>query len=180
MRLKKLLRRIALQRQELFPFPDTIEKYLEDFVPNLLLKSETLQQAFGVSDYEMEKLYEEAHAFYEADQYEEAHTLFRWLVLLDAYTARYWMGYAASQQVCEKYDQALHAYAVAALLESSAPYPHYYAAVCYRMQGEWGEASKALALAQERVSACEGKEYEALEREIEEERLRLQREEVGV
>lgn len=154
MRLKTLLQRIALQRREEFPFPDDIESYVEDFIPNILLKSETLQQAFGITNYEMEELYEEAHKHYETNRYLDSITIFRWLVLFNCYEMKYWMGFAATQQLLEKYEKALHGYAVAALLDSENPYPHYYAYECYTIQNNKEDADKALELAYQR---CNGK-----------------------
>lgn len=165
MKLKTLLRRIALQRKEDFPFPDDIENYVEDFIPNILLKSESLQRAFGITDYEMEKLYEEAYEHYEANTYHEALTVFRWLVLFNSYEAKYWMGFAASLQLLELYERALHAYAVAALLDSKNPYPHFHAYECYMLMKNKEDAEKALELAYQR---CNGKAaYDELKNEIE-------------
>ena len=154
MKLKTLLRRIALQNQEKFPFPDDIESYVEDFIPNILMKSESLQCAFGISSYEMEKLYEEAFEYYAADCYLDSLTVFRWLVLFNSYEAKYWMGFAANQQLLQRYEKALHAYAVASLLDIKNPYPHYHAFECYRLLNNKDDAKKALNLAYQR---CEGK-----------------------
>ncbi len=154
MKLKTLLERIALQRKEEFPYPDDLESYLEDFVPNTLLKSETLQKAFGITDYEMETLYEEAHEAYEINRYVEAANTFRWLVFFNSYEPKYWMGYGACQQMLKRYEKALEAYAVAALLDSDNPYPHYYAYECNKLLNNMEDAGKALTLAYRR---CEGK-----------------------
>ncbi|MEZ5314848.1 MAG: SycD/LcrH family type III secretion system chaperone [Chlamydiales bacterium] len=147
MRLKALLDRIALQRKEDFPFPEDIESYIEDFIPNHLLKSETLQQAFGITDYEMEKLYEDAYNFYEKNAYQDGLTLFRWLILFNPYAPKYWMGFAAILQLSKAYDKALHAYAVITLLDSNNPYPHFHAYECYSLMENRTEARKALELA---------------------------------
>lgn len=165
MRLKTLLRRIALQRKEEFPFPEDIESYVEGFIPNILLKSESLQKAFGISDYEMEKLYEEAYEYYESDAYQDSLILFRWLVLFNSYEAKYWMGFAATLQLLERYEKALHAYAVAYLLDSQNPYPHFHAYECYMLLKNRDDAEKALEMAYQR---CDGKAaYDELKNEIE-------------
>lgn len=164
MKLKTLLRRIALQQKEVFPFPSDIESYVEEFVPNILLKSSSLQQAFGITNYEMEKLYEEAYHHYENDRYIDAITVFRWLLYLNTYTQKYWMGYGASQQLLQRYEKALHAYAVSALLNSKDPYPHYHAYGCYMMMENKTEAIKALKLAETRC--YEKPDYKDLENEI--------------
>lgn len=165
MKLKELLRRIALNRKEEYPFPENLETYLEDFIPNTLLKSATLQQAFEVSNYEMEEIYVEAYSNYQEENYIESCTAFRWLVLLNPYWARNWMGLAASLQLLKKHEKALHAYAVAALLENHNPYPHFHAFECYRALENHEEAEKALELAHCRT--LEKKNYHELQKEIE-------------
>jgi type III secretion system low calcium response chaperone LcrH/SycD len=131
--------------------PNNLEAYLEDFIPNVLLKSETLQKAFGVSAYEMEEIYCEAYTFYQEDNYLESSTAFRWLVLLNPFHKKYWMGLGASLQLLEKYEKALHAYAAASLLEHENPYPHFHAFECYEALKNREEAEKALNLAYKRT-----------------------------
>lgn len=144
MKLKELISRIASFSNEQFSFPKDLETYLEDFIPNTLLKSETLQKAFGVSNYEMEEIYYEAYSYYKDDNYLESSTAFRWLVLLNPLTSKYWMGLAASLQLLEKYEKSLHAYAIYTLLDHENPYPHFYAFECYTALNNKKEAKKAL------------------------------------
>jgi len=151
MKLKELIRRIAVNQKENFPFPEDLETYLEDFIPNTLLKNETLQKAFGISYYEMEEVYSEVYSFYQDDNYLESSTGFRWLVLLNPFIPTYWMGLAASLQLREKLEKALHAYAVSALLDSENPYPHFHAFECYIALNNKDEAKKALDLAFKRT-----------------------------
>jgi type III secretion system low calcium response chaperone LcrH/SycD len=165
MKLKELIRRIALNRREESPFPEDLETFLEDFIPNTLLKSETLQRAFDVSGYEMEEIYSETYTFYQEDNFLEASTGFRWLVLLNPFVEKYWMGLAASLQLLEKYEKALHAYAICALLESENPYPHFHAFECYVALKDKEEAEKALSLAFKRTIGKAA--YRDLQEEIE-------------
>jgi len=169
---KELLRRIARNRQEEFPFPDNLEAYLDDFVPNLLLKSETLQRAFAVSDQEMESLYEEAYAFYEQNKFVQAADLFRWLVLLNPYVERSWMGLAACQQLLKLYENALKAYAIATLLDKNDPLPHFHAFECYVALNDHVEALKALDAAYQCAKKHQP-QYNALLEKIEHLRERL-------
>lgn len=164
MKLQQLIERIALDRKEEFPFPDDLESYLDDFIPNTLLKSETLQQAFGVSAYQMEEVYAESYTFYLDERYLDASTGFRMLVLLNPFVFKYWMGLGASLQMLEKDEKALHAYAVSSLLESDNPFPHYHAFECYRRQNNETEALKALELAYRR---CQNRKYQGLREKIE-------------
>lgn len=164
MKLKELIKRIALNQKHALPFAEDLETYLEDFIPNTLLKSETLQAAFGVSHYEMEELYHEAYSFYTQDNYLESCAAFRWLVVLNPFITKYWMGLAASLQMLEKYEKALHAYAVSTLLDSENPYPHFHAFECYSLLNNKEEAQKALELARRRAKAKSL--YKPLEDEI--------------
>jgi type III secretion system low calcium response chaperone LcrH/SycD len=147
MKLKELIARIAENRKSEFPLPENLEAYLEDFIPNTLLKSETLQRAFQVSSYEMEEIYREAYGYYYEDNYLESSTAFRWLILLNPFIGKYWMGLAASSQLLKKYEKALHAYAMAALIENENPYPHFHAYECYKALNNRAEGDKALACA---------------------------------
>ncbi len=169
MNLKTLLDRIALQRKEEYPFPDDIESYMEDFVPNVLMKSETLQHAFGISNFEMEKLYEEAYEYYESEAYKDSLTIFRWLILFNSYETKYWMGFAANLMLVGHYEKALHAYAITTILDSENPYPHFHAYECYTCLNNKEDAEKALKLASQR---CAGKAaYNELKDEIEQLRM---------
>lgn len=127
------------------------ETFLDDFIPNTLLKSETLQQAFDISPFEMEQFYADAYNLYEKDEYGEAAVAFRWLVLLNTFEPKYWLGFGACQQILGLWEKALHSYAMASLLEDANPYPHFYAWQCYTALKEPVEAKKAWVLARERA-----------------------------
>lgn len=166
MKLKELIEKISLQRKEDFPFPDNLDRYLEDFVPNTLLKSETLAKAFGVSNREMEELYKEAYDFYSKDLFEDASTIFRWLVILNPFTDKYWLGLGSCLMLESKFEKALHQFAMAALLNSENPYPHFHAYQCYSAMNNNKDAEKALALAHERTTNQET--FSELKKTIEE------------
>jgi type III secretion system low calcium response chaperone LcrH/SycD len=99
----------------------------------------------------MEEIYDESYRFYQEDLFLEACVGFRWLVLLNPFIEKYWMGLAASLQLLEKYEKALHAYAIAALLDSDSPYPHFHAFECYAALENGEEAKKALELSFKRT-----------------------------
>ncbi len=152
-KLEELIRKIGRERGEENPFPDDFDAFLEDFLPNKLLKSETLKLAFDISDREMEALYAEAYTLYEEDQFTAAANGFRFLIILDPYVPRYWMGLGATQQLLNRFEKALHSYAVVTLLDSCNPAPHVYAHECYQALGNEEEAEVALARARE-VQPC--------------------------
>ena len=148
-KLEEVIARVGKVRGENNPFPDDFETYLEDFIPNKLLKSETLKLAFDITDHEMEELYAEAYGCYEEDAFKAASNGFRFLIILDPFVPRYWMGLGASLQLLERFEKALQAYAVVTLLVSKNPAPHLYAHECYKAMGEEKEAELALQLAKE-------------------------------
>ncbi|MCH9610308.1 MAG: hypothetical protein S4CHLAM81_03610 [Chlamydiales bacterium] len=131
-------------------FPDDFDAFVIDFAQNRLMKSETLKKAFELTDYEMEELYLEAYTLYENDLVEGASNAFRFLVILDPFTPRYWMGLGASLQLIEQYEKALKAYAMVTLIDPENPAPHLYAAQILEKTGQSQEAEIALNLAKRR------------------------------
>lgn len=144
MKLQELLRRIAVQRKEEFPFPENLESYLEDFTPNVLLKNETLQKAFQITAFEMEEIYAQGYGYYEENCYQEATTVFRWLLVFNPFIVKYWMGFGACLQMLGQYERALHSYAMASMLDPENSLPHLQAARCYQALNNAEEAEIAL------------------------------------
>ena len=148
-KLEELIQRIGKERGENNPFPDDFEAYLEDFIPNSLLKSDTLQIAFNISDHAMEEIYAEAYGFYQSECYQAASNGFRFLIILNPYRPRYWLGLGACLQLLKRYEKALQTYAIVTLLDSKNPAPHLYASEVYKLMGDEQEATIALQLAKE-------------------------------
>ncbi|MFN0064779.1 MAG: SycD/LcrH family type III secretion system chaperone, partial [Chlamydiales bacterium] len=141
---------------------------LEDFIPNIILKSDTLAIAYGVSKKELEEIYSEGYAFYEEEHLSEASNTFRFLVILDPYIPKFWMGLAATQQLLGDYEKALHSYAMVTLLEKDNPYPHFHASECYRALRNEPEAEIALDIA---LDLAQKASYHELQDRIEKLRL---------
>lgn len=120
-----------------------VESYLDDFIPNQLLKSETLQQAFGVTYRQMEIFYAQGFAHYQNRELWKAEETFRWLVTLNPLEKKYWMGFAASLQLLGRFEKALKGYALAAFLDADDPTPHIHAEECYLALGNAVEAAHA-------------------------------------
>lgn len=146
--LKELIKKLANNQLQDFTF----EQYLQDFIPNVLLKSDTLQQAYGIKDIEMEEMYRQAYELYQQDCFSDAVIIYQWLVILNPFVNKYWLGLAANRQMLKDYENALKAYAIILLIDDIDPYPHYYAYECYTAMGEPDEAHKALKLADERAA----------------------------
>lgn len=140
-----------------------VDGYLDDFIPNQLLKSENLQQAFGISDKEMQVFYAQGYLDYQKGNFPKAAKSFEAMLALSPFTKKYWMGFSASMQLWKKYDRALKGYAMLALLDTENPYPHFHAYECYMAKRNTREAKKALKTAFEKVSD----KYSSLKSEIE-------------
>lgn len=119
------------------------DAYLEDFIPNQLLKSPSLKIAFGITEGEMNELYKQGYEEYQKKRYTSAKEAFRWLIILDTFEEKYWLCYAATQKMLGDYEKALYSYAMVTLLDDKNPDPHFHAFECYRMMKNETEAKKA-------------------------------------
>ncbi len=91
-----------------------------------------------------EDLYNLAFSAYQAKRYDEAVRSFTRLVLQSPFEEKYWKGLAASSQMAQKYEEALSAWALAALFAPQDPTPHVHAAECYFLLDNKEEGRKAL------------------------------------
>lgn len=144
---------------------ENLESSFDTFAAETLLKNETLARAFNLKKKDLEELYSEAYTAYNADDFEQALLFFRWLALFNPFEVKYWMGYGACNQLLNYNEPALKAYAMAALLDTKDPYPHYHAYECYTSMQEEKEAQ--IALEDARVRAKKQPVYSDLRQEIE-------------
>jgi type III secretion system low calcium response chaperone LcrH/SycD len=100
------------------------------------LAGEPLKIAKGISDEELNAVYSLAYSYYNTGRYDEALKLFKFLVLLDHMSQKFWTGLGSVYQVMKKWDEAIAAYAQAMVFDVSRPKPIYYAALCYFAKGE--------------------------------------------
>ncbi len=106
-------------------------------------------------------LCEKASRLYDEGQYKDAAALFTNLVLKDPLEESYWRGLAASKQMHGKFEEALHAWGLVALLANKDAWPHFHAAECLFALRDEEEGQKALDCAEERL-----KEGDPLRRNI--------------
>lgn len=109
-----------------------------------LMKGEPLKMAKGISDEELNAVYSLAYSYYSTGRYDEALKLFKFLVLFDHMSQKYWIGLGSAQQMLKNYDEAIAAYAQAALFDLENPKPMYYAALCYLAKGDKVQAASAV------------------------------------
>lgn len=109
-----------------------------------------LHELKGISIEEMEAVYSLAHDYYQTGRYEDAETLFRFLTMFDHLNEKFWMGYAAVEQVLRHYDRAIAAYAyVCVTLDVHNVKAAYYAAECYLAKGDRTNAQSSIEFVKE-------------------------------
>ncbi len=105
----------------------------------------TIREQKGISDEEMNAVYAVAHNFYMTGRYEDAETVFKFLVMFDHLNPKYWIGLGAVRQVQKRFKQAIEAYAnVVGNLDVENVKASYYAAECYLALGDRANAQSAV------------------------------------
>lgn len=104
-----------------------------------------------LSDNEAEVFYLSAYSHYNSGHWIEAADIFRLLCIRRPLEPRFWFGLGAALQEGGSYLDALHSWAMAALLKTEDPYPHFHAAECYFSLGDSREAAKALTEAENKI-----------------------------
>jgi type III secretion system low calcium response chaperone LcrH/SycD len=103
---------------------------------------------------EEENIYSLAYGSYASGNFSQASALFTSLALTNPLEERYWRGLASSKQMETRYEEALKAWSVTALLDSSDPLPHFHAAECLTSLKDKEEALKALTMAESLVNGA--------------------------
>lgn len=142
---------------------DALEK-LKD--PELLRRKinegKVLQEIIGYTPETMEKFYQIAYNLFQHQHYQEAGDAFIFLTTLNPYVYNYWLGLGMCEQLCNKFDGALIAYATSILIQVENPISHYHSATCYEALNDPGNAIASLELAI--MYAGEKPEYETIKR----------------
>lgn len=102
-------------------------------------------------DEEAEKYYSYAFAHYHSGHWSEAADAFRVLCTKRPLESKFWFGLGATLQAAESYEEALHSWAMAALLKKEDPYPHFHAAECYLSLQIKKDAALALSESEKRI-----------------------------
>jgi len=93
---------------------------------------------------EVERFYAYGFAQYGTGNWSEAADVFRVLCTRRPLEPRFWFALGATLQEAGQYNDALHSWAMAALLKKEDPYPHFHAAECYFSLLSAEDGSKAL------------------------------------
>lgn len=112
-----------------------------------------LKEALSLGEEEVERFYAYGFAHYGSGKWDEAADVFRVLCTRRPLEARFWFALGATLQEAGSYKDALHSWAMAALLKAEDPYPHFHAAESYFSLRMREDAAKALAESETRVRA---------------------------
>ncbi len=138
-----------IEEMEEFRIPKEALEKLKD--PELLRRKinegKVLQEIIGYTPETMEKFYQIAYKLFQHQQYQEAGDAFIFLTTLNPYVYNYWLGLGMSEQLCNKFDGALIAYATSILIKVENPISHYHSATCYTALKDYGNAIASLDLA---------------------------------
>jgi type III secretion system low calcium response chaperone LcrH/SycD len=108
-----------------------------------------------LSEWEVEKYYTYGFAHYGTGSWAEAADVFRVLCTRRPLEPRFWFALGATLQEAGNYHDALHSWAMAALLKKEDPYPHFHAAECCFSLEMADDAAKALAEAEQRAQPAD-------------------------
>jgi type III secretion system low calcium response chaperone LcrH/SycD len=123
---------------------DSLKEFLQNPREDLRLTEEVV-----------EKFYSFGYAHYESGNWNEASDIFRLLCIRRPLEPRFWFALGATFQEAGNYKEALHSWAMVALLSREDPYPHFHAAECCFSLLLSDEAAKALNEAEARIPQSE-------------------------
>ena len=123
---------------------EALNEELVSQLAEYFVKGATLKDAKGIDEAQMETLYSLGFNLYQAGKAEDAEKVFSLLTLLDYGVVKYWLGLGAAQQAQRKFDRAVHAYAMATMIDAKDPRSQYHAAECFLAVGDKANAESAL------------------------------------
>lgn len=106
-----------------------------------------------LSEEEVERFYTYGFAQYGSGNWGEAADVFRVLCTRRPLEPRFWFALGATLQEAGSYHDALHSWAMAALLKKEDPYPHFHAAECCFSLHMSDDAAKALSESETRIQS---------------------------
>lgn len=153
-----------LEEMEEFKIPkDALDKLRDpELLRRKINEGKVLQEIIGYTAETMEKFYQIAFKLFQHQQYQEAGDAFIFLTTLNPYVYNYWLGLGMCEQLSNRFDGALIAYATAILIKVENPVPHYHSATCYEALNDYGNALASLELAV--LYAGDNPEYAAIKK----------------
>lgn len=130
----------------------------------------TVRETKGITDAEMEAMYSLGFSFYQTGRYDDAEKVFRFLVLFDHLSAKYWTSLGAVLKMKKMYTEAVSAFSFGSFLDLANPKPQFFAAECFLALGDKENALSALDALEQfcPVNTETGREYRAKAKQLRE------------
>lgn len=141
-------RRKKKPKHELLGYDLDDEKQRQELYQYMLKehgKGKELKEVLEVPPQQLENAYAVAYSAYQQGRYEEAASVFRYLLVFDKECYKYLLGLAASLHKLEQWAEAAGAYQMAAMKNPADPVPFFHAADCFVHLGEVTVADYSLA-----------------------------------
>ena len=123
------------------------KEQIEKFAKTTLAMTDgvtTIADTKGISYKELEAAYRVGYNFYTSGRYDDAEKVFKFLCVFEHTNHKYWTALGAVRQAKKNYEEAIEAYATAALFDMNDPKPHYYSAECALFLGKLDMAENGL------------------------------------
>ncbi|MEC4720734.1 SycD/LcrH family type III secretion system chaperone [Noviherbaspirillum sp. CPCC 100848] len=119
------------------------EKLAEQMV-ELFSNGGTLGDVYDYNSTDYEVVYALGSELYNQGRYSDAMKAFGFLVIHNQWEKRFVNAYAASLQMCKRYEDALQYYSLASVMDMRDPVPTFHTAECMIALGQLLEATQAL------------------------------------
>lgn len=120
------------------------EQEISDAAKKLVQEGATMKELKGITNAELEAVYSVGFNFYRTGRFDDADKIFRFLVMFDHLSAKYWFALGAVQQAKKDFVHAVTSYAYCSFLDLSNPKPQLHAAECFMAMGDTENALGSL------------------------------------
>ena len=132
--------------QESAEQPAPSDEKLAVQVHELIMAGGTVGDALNYTAQDYEALYALGHGYYQAARYDEAYKVFAYLMIHNHLELRFIMAYAASAQMLEKWDEAIHNYSLSIAMDMVNPQPMLHVCECLIGLAQYARAQEGLNL----------------------------------
>lgn len=119
----------------------------------------TLGDLRGLDDSHYEAIYAAGYAQYNAGRYEQAETVFKFLVAHNAYDRRFPLALGSVKQIQGQYEEAIGYYGLSSVMDLMDPVPIFHCAECLIALGRNDDALEALGFVIRNSTSAEQKSY---------------------
>ena len=115
-------------------------------IHELIMAGGTVGDTLNYTTQDYEALYTVGHSYYQQARYEDAFKVFAFLMVHNHLEVRFIMAYAASLQMLQKWNEAIHNYSLASALDMMNPQPVLHVCECLIGLEQYAQAREGLEL----------------------------------